>query len=235
MYGGSAISMASTFETPTGWQGVVRVHAEGTRNLFNEGDMLFVDYDRDGKMGGGEQLAIDGHRAVGVPLSIDAAESDSFDRNGLGIFEVYYVPGGKEPFNHASEIRLTASVDYSDPSAIDEKDAKATTTFNFDGVESEVLAYAIPFDGNGKGDQANIRVRCENTAGCRVFVECTDDDAMRGFGEAETLVYEQLTTWSVESPRRDHRRGETPPRGTPAGFCQRARCACSIWFGMARP
>ena len=179
-----------------GMAGVVRVDAEGTRNLFNDSDVLFVDYDKDGKMGEGEQLAIDGHRAVGVPLSIDAAESDSFDRNGLGIFEVYYVPGGEEPFNHASEIRLTASVDYSDPSAIDEKDAKATTTFNFDGVESEVLAYAIPFDGNGKGDQANIRVRCENTAGCRVFVECTDDDAMRGFGEAETLVYEQLTTWS---------------------------------------
>ena len=181
-----------------GIPGVLRVDAEATRSLFNEGDALFVDYDRDGKMGQGEGLAIDAHRAAGTPLSIDAAESDSFDEYGRGIFDVYYLPGGKEPLDHGAEIKVTASLDFSDPSTIDEEDVKSTTTFNFDGVESEVLAYAIPFVGNDDGDMANLRIRCENVTGCRVFVECTDDNATRSFGEAGQLAYEKVTKWDAE-------------------------------------
>ena len=182
-----------------GLRGAFRVTAEGTRGLFNDGDVLFVDYDRDGKMGSGEELVLDGAKGVGTSLSIDFDALESFKNPTWGryegVFDVYYRPGGKQPYNHGAEIKLTASVDYSDPSAIDEKDVTATTTFKFEGVESEVLAYAIPFAGNGKGDVANVRVRCENVAGCRVFVECTGDDAVRSFGEAGVLEHEKLMKW----------------------------------------
>ena len=182
-----------------GLRGVFRVAVEGTRGLFNDGDVLFVDYDRDGKMGSGEELVLDGAKGVGTSLSIDFDALESFKNPTWGryegVFDVYYRPGGKQPYNHGAEIKLTASVDYSDPSAIDEKDVTATTTFKFEGVESEVLAYAIPFAGNGKGDVANVRVRCENVAGCRVFVECTGDDAVRSFGEAGVLEHEKLMKW----------------------------------------
>ena len=76
--------------------------------------------------------------------------------------------------------------------------AKATATDDFalKGVRGELKAYAIPFDGNGKGDMANVRVRCEdgvmNKDGdsmCRVFLECWDDMGMRSFGESD-MVYE---------------------------------------------
>ena len=180
-----------------GLRGTLTVNAMGTRDLFNEDDMLFIDYDRDGKMGSGEAIVIDGDMAMGDALSVDPAKSDSFDAGGTGEFKVYYMPGGKMDINHGSMINLTAMVDYSDPTAIDEAPMKASTTLTFDGVNSDVDVYAIPFDGNGKGDKANVRVRCEAAAGCRVFLECWDDMGMRSFGKAGMIEGNALVTWDA--------------------------------------
>ena len=183
-----------------GLRGTLTVNAMGTRDLFNDGDLLFIDYDRNGKMGSGEAIDIDGAMGMGDALSVDPNKSDSFDAGGTGVFKVYYMPGGKDAINHGSMINLTAMVDYSDPTAIDEVPMKSGTTLNFDGVTSEVDAYAIPFDGNGKGDKANVRVRCEAAAGCRVFLECWDDMGMRSFGgDGEPIMIDgnALATWNA--------------------------------------
>ena len=180
-----------------GLRGTLAVNAMGTRDLFNEDDMLFIDYDKNGKMGSGEAIAIDGNMGMGDALSVDPDKSDSFDKGGTGVFKVYYMPGGKGDINHGAMINLTAMVDYSDPTAIDEAPMKASTTLNFDGVNSDVDVYAIPFDGNGKGDKANVRVRCEAAAGCRVFLECWDDMGMRSFGKAGMIEGNALVTWDA--------------------------------------
>ena len=180
-------------EVDAGLRGTLTVSATGTRELFNEDDMLFIDYDKNGKMGPGEAITIDGASAMGSALSIDAddAQSDSFDKGGMGVFSVYYMPGGKGDINHGAEINLVASVDYSDPSANDEKDANASNTLNFDGVGMPIKAYAIPHSTNLIGDKGNLRVRCEEPApgaeACRVFLECWGDAGTetRGFGEVE--------------------------------------------------
>ena len=177
-------------------RGTFSVAAMGTRGLFNDGDELFVDYDQDGKMGGGEAFAVDGDMAMSDGLSIDPDESDSFDENGKGTFVVYYSAGEKVDIQHGSTITLTAMVEYSDPSALDEKPQKSTTMLKLDGVTSEVMAYAIPHSTNGTGDKANVRVRCEASAGCRVFLECWDDDGMRNFGDAGMMDGNTLTTWN---------------------------------------
>ena len=186
-------------EIDEGLRGNFMVNAMGTRDLFNEDDMLFVDYDNNGKMGGSEGIVIDGDMAMGSALSIDADESESFPDGITGSFNVYYMPGGKGDINHGAMIKLTAMVDYSDPTAIDEAPAKSSTTMNFDGVNAEVMAYAIPHSTNGTGDKANVRVRCEASAGCRVFVECWDDDGMRNFGEAGMIEGNALMKWDAEA------------------------------------
>ena len=188
-----------------GLRGTLTVSATGTRELFNEDDVLFIDYDKNGKMGPGEAITIDGASAMGSALSIDAdnAQSDSFDKGGMGVFNVYYMPGGKGDINHGAMIDLVASVNYSDPSAIDENDAKASNTLNFDGVAGEVKAYAIPHSTNGTGDKGNVRVRCEQPArgaeACRVFLECWDDMGMRSFGEAPMIAGDSVMVWSGEA------------------------------------
>ena len=188
-------------EEGEGLRGAFSVSATGTRDLFNGGDLLFVDYDRDGKMGSGEQLAIDGNIATGSALSIDADRSESFDDAGIGVFTVYYMPGGKDALNHGAAINLTAMVDYSDPTAVDEAPKMSSSTLNFDGVGGPVMAYAIPHSSNGIGDKGNVRVRCEEApAGddeaCRVFLECWDQMGNRGFGEAPMVGENMTAVWS---------------------------------------
>ena len=182
-----------------GLRGVLIVHAMGTRDLFNEGDMLFVDYDNNGKMGAGEEIVIDGDMAMGNALSVDPDKSESFSEAGTGTFAVYYMPGGKGHINHEAMINLTAMVHYSDPSANNEADAKTSTTLKFDGVGGAVMAYAIPHSTNGVGDKGNVRVRCEASAGCRVFLECWDDMGMRGFGEAPMIAGNSVMVWNGEA------------------------------------
>ena len=179
-------------EIEEGLRGTLTIHASGTRGLFNEGDVLFVDYDNDGKMGEGEGIMHDGGTmAEGEALSIDAGKSDSFKDGITGNFKVLYMPGGKEHINHDSKIKVTAMVEYSDPSAIDEGAKSNYTTLNFDGVGDSIMAYAIAQTDNGRGDSSNLRVRCEQPAAgaeaCRVFLECWGDTGTetRGFGEVE--------------------------------------------------
>ena len=185
-----------------GLRGTLTVDASGTRDLFNDGDMLFIDYDGNGMMGDSEMIETDGSEAMGEALSIDSDKSESFD-GGTGMFKVYYMPGGKDSINHGAMINLTAMVNYSDPSAIDETPRKSATTLNFDGVGNPVMAYAIPHSTNGTGDKANVRVRCEQPApgaeACRVFLECWDDMGMRSFGEAPMIAGNNVMVWSGEA------------------------------------
>ena len=94
-----------------GLWGNFMVNAKGTRGLFNEDDILFVDYDRNGMMGGSEEIVM----GTGSALSIDADESESFPDGVTGTFKVYYMLGGKGTISHGSTITLTAMVDYSSP------------------------------------------------------------------------------------------------------------------------
>ena len=183
-----------------GLRGTLTIHATGSRGLFNDGDTLFIDYDNDGKMGEGEDIAIDGTMAEGEALSIDPDKSDSFKDGITGAFNVYYMPGGKEHINHDSKIKVTAMVEYSDPSAIDEGTKSNYTTLNFDGVGDPIMAYAIPHSTNGNGDKGNVRVRCEQASAgsdemCRVFLECWDDMGNRGFGEAPMIGQDMVMVW----------------------------------------
>ncbi|MDE0005802.1 MAG: hypothetical protein OXQ29_24190 [Rhodospirillaceae bacterium] len=182
-----------------GLRGNLMVKAMGTRELFNEGDKLFIDYDGNKMPGPGEEMPLSGDMmdmALSGALSIDPDKSESFNDAGVGAFGVYYKPDGKGSINHGAMINLTAMVDYSDPSAINEKDESTSTTLKFKGIAGDgVKAYAIPHSTNGTGDKGNLRVRCEVAAGCRVFLECWDDMGERGFDEAPMIAGNNVMVW----------------------------------------
>ena len=186
-----------------GLRGNLMVSAMGTRELFNEGDSLFIDYDMNKMMGPGEEMPLSGEMmdmAMSGALSIDPDKSESFNDAGTGTFNVYYRPSGKGTINHGAMIKLTAMVDYSDPSAINENNKSTSTTLKFKGVSGDgIKAYAIPHSTNGVGDKGNVRVRCEGSTDCRVFLECWDDMGMRGFGEAPMIAGDSVMVWSGEA------------------------------------
>ena len=187
-----------------GLRGTINLMATGSRGLFNEDDMIFLDYDGNGKKGAGEELVGTGaSRMLAEALSADPDDGGAFS-GGVGTFNVYYTPGGKGMINHDSTIKLTATLKYSDPGAVDEKPAMGMTTLNFDGVSGDIKAYAIPHSTNGNGDKGNVRVRCEQgvpdadgKSMCRVFLECWNDMGERLFGEAPMMIAEDsLVKWS---------------------------------------
>ena len=186
-----------------GLRGTINLMATGSRDLFNEGDMIFLDYDNNGKKGAGEELVGTGpSKMLAEALSADPDDGGAFS-GGKGTFNVYYTPGGKGMINHDSTIKLTATLMYSDPGAVDEKPAMGMTTLNFDGVSGDIKAYAIPHSTNGNGDKGNVRVRCEQGIPaadgdpmCRVFLECWNDMGDRLFDEAPMIAEDSLARWS---------------------------------------
>ena len=175
-------------------RGVLDVDASGTMQLFGGDDGLYVDYNGNKKQDLGEALTVEGDAASfnGGGLSIDPDDKGNAARDMI----VYYVPGGKDDLAHGSMIHVMAAVNFTPATAADKMAKTTATELRFKGVRGELKAYAIPFDGNGKGDMANVRVRCEdgvmNKDGdsmCRVFLECWSDMGMRSFGESD-MVYE---------------------------------------------
>ena len=132
-------------------------------------------------------------------FSIDPGDADEQTTEIATPIGVYYVPNGKDDLSHGAVIHLMATVNFTESTAADESLAPSPTTeLRFHGVNDAVKAYAIPFNGNGKGDKANVRIRCETgdwfTGACRPFLECWDDMGNRSFGESDMIAANALDT-----------------------------------------
>ena len=194
--------------------GVLDVDVTGDRGLFAEDDRVFVNFGPSSDTGhwatgfggattiraidSGEALTVDGNMAsftVGG-LSIDPGDVDEDDPEEARRIGVFYIPGGKSEVAHGTMLRTVAVVNYTRATTADEEAVRQTAELRLHGVDDELKAYAIPFDGNGKGDNANVRIRCESgdtfSGGeqCRAFLECWDDMGMRSFGEVMPAIME---------------------------------------------
>ncbi len=187
--------------------GVIQFTAKGTMGLFQDGDVIFADYDGGKDADSNENFTVAGDTASFSGFSTDPDDVGSDARK----FSVYYVPGGKMELRHGSKIALNAAIRFNSPTSIHlpdaddthvEKDVAVTTTLGYKGVGSARKAYAIPQVGNGRGDKANVRIRCESGTGkareCRVFLECFDDMGMRSFGESDRIPHDAVDILSAE-------------------------------------
>ncbi|MYB37199.1 MAG: hypothetical protein F4Y26_07415 [Gammaproteobacteria bacterium] len=203
--------------------GVLDVDITGTRGLFGDGDRVFVNFGphndtrfwATGHSGAstvrsidsGESLTVDGSMAsftVGG-LSIDPGDVDEDDPTETRIISVYYIPGGEMELAHGTKLSSSAVVNYTRATSNDEGTVRDTTELRLHGVDDELKAYAVPFDGNGRGDKANLRVRCEDGDvfsavdpklgdQCRAFLECWNDAGDRMFGEILPAIAENAVT-----------------------------------------
>ena len=196
--------------------GVLDVDVTGDRGLFAEDDRVFVNFGPSSDTGhwatgyggaatirtidSGEALTVDGNMAsftVGG-LSIDPGDVDEDDPDGMDTrrIAVFYIPGGKSELEHGTMLKTVAVVNYTRATTADEGAVRGSVELRLHGVDNELKAYAVPFDGNGKGDKANVRIRCESgdtfSGGkeCRAFLECWDDMGMRSFGEVMPAIME---------------------------------------------
>ena len=185
--------------------GDVTVAVTGTRNLFGADDQVIVKSGESADMRTSTKgLNLDGTTGqfVGSALPVIFSKATQY-------IDIHYMPGGKDELAHGAEIEVKVGVDFARDTAMDEPAQGSTTVLEFAGVSGELKAYAIAHAESGKGDRANVRVRCEdgvpNEDGesmCRVFLECWDDMGMRSFGESKPIyegAVDVLSSMEIEN------------------------------------
>ena len=155
---------------------------------FNEGDIVYIDANKNKTADTGEQFVIsNGVATDSVGLSTDAVD-------------VYYLPSGEHALTHRSKFTISARTEFSKATNKNRSAKPVTATLSLAGISTDgVKAYAIaPVSST---DRANVRVTCESSlpAGCRVFFECRDQAGMSTFGEGGEAVGPNMTSiWQQE-------------------------------------
>ncbi len=108
-----------------------------------------------------------------------------------------YVPSGAidstgaTPLEHGEIYNMTASVDFNNASYEDMTSNPNTTLFELSAVQSMAVAYAIPPPSSP--DDAFIRIRCEQDAGCDVSLRCSNQTGATWFGELSGRINGKAT------------------------------------------
>lgn len=95
---------------------------------------------------------------------------------------VTYQPNGKDNLQHRTMFDAHAETLFDDENHKDAASAAVMSTLTLEGIMPETAkAYAIaPMTST---DIANVRVTCEASSGCQVFLDCKDMDGMSTFYE----------------------------------------------------
>ena len=156
---------------------------------FRDGDMVFLDMDRDRAPDNGEALTLgtDGSMTGDFPL-VDVAgnpaapATDETQREeGVGTVNLIYRPNGMDKLRPA-EFRTVFALDYDLDTSNTETLPHRTYTTTYSGVESTQKAYAIP--PMLSADVGNVRVKCEVATECTVYLECDDQAGDSWFASA---------------------------------------------------
>ena len=174
------------------WAGVDLV-ATGTRGLPAIGDRMFLDYDGDGTADADEELAVGGG-VHSLRLRLDAAAGVTVGDRTTYAWPLYYLPEGEEEFRFGATVTTSLEVRYRVETVVVEHLAVAfTAAFLYEGVTREVRAYAAPTTVDPSGDAAHLRITCEDSQPCLVFLECFTEDGYRYFGEIQPAIGGQAT------------------------------------------
>ena len=163
----------TAFATGAGAEADVAVTASA---LGNDGT-AYIDLNANNAMDDGEALPI-----------VEGVASESVRLSAAGAATVYYTPDGETPMR-SSTFTTSFAVDYDAESAVDPADAvSGSASLEYQGVELQARAYAIP--NAGMNDIGNVRIRCGagGDTTCAVFLDCDGQDGTGYFGELSSTV-----------------------------------------------
>ena len=165
---------ASTRELGDGLSGDVDVTVYGR---FQTGDEIYL---------GAKRMSITGGVATG---DVDIEDLLENEKGGL---KVVYVPGGVDDLRPTTFTGIGA-MDFND----DDNSPDVVAVFaglygvtqgklEFKGFSNQGYAYGVVRGGGG--DQSFVRIGCNSTAACQVFVDCKDQSGMSYFGELDAMI-----------------------------------------------
>ncbi len=145
---------------------------------LRDGDAVFFDQDGDGEMGSKEALDIDDGGATGDFRLANAFLDDEAAVDAARF--VHYVPNGDDSLRRGV-FDTEFAIEFDEASNQDPGSLEATAMLNYADVDVHAKAYAIP--NPGMGDIGNVRIKCETSKACTVFLDCDGQDGMNYFGE----------------------------------------------------
>ena len=147
----------------------LRVRAAGASR---PDDVLVFDLDRDREGDADEALALGTTSAsFEVPLE---------DVIG-GHYDVLDLPNGVDPLRSDS-VATTVAVDFHKETNRFPEPARDLAGLQHLNADTALLAYAIPSPSHP--DRSHVRIRCDATAHCRVYLACGSADGAHGDGDA---------------------------------------------------
>ena len=161
---------------------------------FRSGDIVYLDLDGSWSPGTGESLRLVNGSMEGefnlldVAGNAGAAEGTTgeMDREeGEATRRLLYFPNRNDPLRPGG-YRSSFSVDFNSGSVDDKAATPASTAANthrsqYTVVEDDQVAYAIP--PGTTGDVGNVRVKCEVSTQCTVYLECDHADGRSWFSQ----------------------------------------------------
>jgi hypothetical protein len=166
----------SAFTIEDGGEGQINITVKGD---LRDDDIVYFDQDGDGTMGTREGLEVADSMAKG-----DFRLSSAFLSDSEAVAKarmVYYTPNGEDVLKKG-EFVTEFAIEFDEAS---NKNPGAETVkgveLDYAGVDQQAIAYAIP--PVGSTDVGNVRIKCEMSEACTVFLDCEDQDGMPYFGE----------------------------------------------------
>lgn len=188
---------------------------------FREGDMVFLDIDGDRSLDMREGLSLeDDGTMAGVFDLQDLAGNAAAAAGDAGTINreegvkantaLRYYPNGDDPLR-PSEFRVSTNVVFevqesvADPEdRFDFEDWRAdgprsepgestTHTTSYTVIESTQHSYSIPDLNGEEGDLGNLRIKCEVSTPCTVYLECDGGSGGYWFGELDDEIEGRAT------------------------------------------
>ena len=184
---------------------------------FREDDMVFLDIDGDGSAGRGESFTLEEDGSMAgvfdiLDLSGNAAaaagDAGAIDREeGVkGNTPLRYHANGEDPlrpteFRVAAEVVFEVQEDVADPEdrfdfndwRADGPPASVRHTTSYTTIESTQHSYSIPDLNSEEGDLGNLRIKCEVSTPCTVYLECDGGAGGYWFGELDNEIEGRAT------------------------------------------
>ena len=184
---------AFTIERRGEAKGSLNVSVEGN---FRAGDEVWLDFDQDGKPSSAESLNLSGsimqgsfplNDVVGNPAAASSTTDDGeFDADyGVRTSILRYSPNGTDPMR-SGMLRVAFSVDFDRQDARDKPRQIGDFTMLYTGIESERKAHGIA--AVDSSEIANMRIKCESSTPCTVYLECDDADGETWFAQLDESI-----------------------------------------------
>ena len=164
------------------------------RGPFGTGDILFLSTDRTLSTTGPEAtrdpvFTITGSTATSsVPLT--SIRTTAGGNASGGIHSVYLIPAAGSNLNRGL-YQAEFEVDFAEETMKDTEDESAGVRLEYSNLSVQGYAYAIP--NPGAADIGNLRLRCESSGDCAVFLDCQDQSGTTIGGFPELTVMPKAT------------------------------------------